>query len=217
MLKSGSPYLTGADTTAKQSMVDRGLLNSSIALGASEQARINAALPIAQSDAGIYNQAMSNTTAAENTASSTNAQAVNNAQTVTAQLLTSINTTNANAANKALSDNAQAENARALSLIDNNNKIQLSVLQSQNQTLLQTDVNAANAFSQAVSAIANIQTNTAMSPESKTSAIQSQMNMLNQFLKTTAAISSTNQNAISQLNLDQYFNTTVGAGGAVHP
>ena len=53
LLDSESPYLDRARARARQYANRRGLMNSSIAAGAGETAAIDAALPIAQADAGI--------------------------------------------------------------------------------------------------------------------------------------------------------------------
>jgi hypothetical protein len=74
LLTSGNPYLERARTKALAGANRRGLLNSSMALGAGEAAAIDAALPIAQADAGTvggaerYNVDIGNTfTRDENT------------------------------------------------------------------------------------------------------------------------------------------------------
>ena len=53
LLSEDSPYIDRARTSARQAANRRGLMNSSIAAGAGEAAAIDAALPIAQADAGI--------------------------------------------------------------------------------------------------------------------------------------------------------------------
>ena len=53
LLDAESPYIQRARTRAKQMANRRGLLSSSIAAGAGEAAAIDAALPIAEADAGI--------------------------------------------------------------------------------------------------------------------------------------------------------------------
>lgn len=55
MLDSDSPLMKRAETQGKQFANQRGLLNSSMAAGASQGAMIDRATPIAQQDAG-YNQ-----------------------------------------------------------------------------------------------------------------------------------------------------------------
>lgn len=52
-----SPLMQQARTQAKQQMNQRGLLNSSMAVGASQQAAYNAALPLAEADASAYRAA----------------------------------------------------------------------------------------------------------------------------------------------------------------
>jgi hypothetical protein len=55
LLSKDSPYMQQAANQGKQFANKRGLLNSSMAAGASQNAAISAALPIAQSDANTYN------------------------------------------------------------------------------------------------------------------------------------------------------------------
>ena len=54
LLAENSPYLQVARTGALQTAASRGLLNSSMAAGAGEEAAIKQALPIAQQDAQTY-------------------------------------------------------------------------------------------------------------------------------------------------------------------
>lgn len=66
LLDKNSPYIQQARNMAARQANSRGLINSSIAAGAGEEAAINAALPIAQQDATTYlNQGQTNQ-AAEN-------------------------------------------------------------------------------------------------------------------------------------------------------
>lgn len=53
---SGSPQMQSAETRAKQEMNARGMLNSSMAIGAGQKAVYDAALPIATADANINAQ-----------------------------------------------------------------------------------------------------------------------------------------------------------------
>lgn len=55
LLQSDNPYMKQARRSGEEHANKRGLLNSSIAAGASESAAINAALPIAQADASAAN------------------------------------------------------------------------------------------------------------------------------------------------------------------
>jgi hypothetical protein len=54
VLDAGGPLMDRATTKAKQGMGERGLLNSSIAIGAGQSALYDAATPIATSDANIF-------------------------------------------------------------------------------------------------------------------------------------------------------------------
>lgn len=56
LLRQDNPYMQQAELQGKQQAASRGLLNSSIGVGAIEQERIRAALPIAQQDASLYGQ-----------------------------------------------------------------------------------------------------------------------------------------------------------------
>jgi len=66
LLDENSRYLQLARTNAMQGMNARGLVNSSIAVGSSQDAAIRAALPIAQQDAGTNWQAQQGNQAALN-------------------------------------------------------------------------------------------------------------------------------------------------------
>ena len=56
LLSKSSPYTKLAQTGAKKQAASRGMLNSSIAAGAGEEAAIRSALPIATADANAENQ-----------------------------------------------------------------------------------------------------------------------------------------------------------------
>lgn len=75
LMASDSNFLQQARTRANQQMNKRGLMNSSMAIGASEDAAYNAALPIAQADATAYQAAASENAKAINTAALANLDA----------------------------------------------------------------------------------------------------------------------------------------------
>jgi len=77
LLAQDSPYLTAARERAKGAMNQRGLLNSTLAGTAGEAAAIDAALPIAQADAGAYQVQAGKNQDAQNVAGQTNAAAEN--------------------------------------------------------------------------------------------------------------------------------------------
>lgn len=129
ILSSNSPLLQQAQARALQAMNSRGLLNSSMAVGAGESALYDAALPIAQADAstyansGRYNadvannmsqfNANANNTASQFNAGATqqasrdNAAASNNLQSQLLQTQAQMDMANTEAKNKALSQDSQ--------------------------------------------------------------------------------------------------------------
>jgi hypothetical protein len=77
LMKSDNPLITGARARSDEGMNARGLLNSSMALGAGEQAAAAAALPIAAADASTYTANRMAGDVAKNTAMATTANAQN--------------------------------------------------------------------------------------------------------------------------------------------
>ena len=86
LLQTDSPYLQQAKSKALQMMNERGLVNSSLAESAGVNAAIDAALPIAQSDAGAYTNASRDNMTAQNNAALANMQAQNQAALAQAQM-----------------------------------------------------------------------------------------------------------------------------------
>src|SRR5437867_2242658 len=127
-----SPLMQQAAERARQATNAKGLLNSSIAAGAEQEAVIGAALPIAQQQAQQSFQA-----------GATTFQAGERGKEFAA---TSINT--------ALQLGATAENTNrlqtALATIDANTKLALSKLDVQNKQLLQSSSVAASAYNQTI-------------------------------------------------------------------
>ena len=91
IIASGSPLMQQAETHAKNLMQQRGLINSSMAVGAAQGAVIGAAAPIATADAATYAKAASDTTTAQNAALAAGVTATNAASTVNAQIAASTN------------------------------------------------------------------------------------------------------------------------------
>ena len=113
LIAANSPLMQQAEAASKQQMNQRGLLNTSMAVGAGQEAVIKQALPIAQQDAQLFANrakygAESGTAAAQYAATATNqANAANQAATNTASQFT------AGAANQANLANAAAQNQAA--------------------------------------------------------------------------------------------------------
>ncbi|MES2942931.1 MAG: hypothetical protein V4772_08685 [Pseudomonadota bacterium] len=112
IIDKNSPLMQQAETRALQKTNARGLLNSSIAVGAGQGAVLDAATPIATTDAQTYaNAAQTNTANTQqanlanqnstNTAGQFNAGANNAVNLQNSQLQTNVNLNNASEANKA--------------------------------------------------------------------------------------------------------------------
>jgi hypothetical protein len=103
-----------AELKATQGMTQRGMLNSSLNIGAGieagEAALYDKALPIATADASTYKEAATNTTNADNAAKYAKMQADNAASMRGAELGTNVNLANADAITKADAMTAGAAN-----------------------------------------------------------------------------------------------------------
>lgn len=216
IVDAGSPLMKQAETRAMQKMNQRGLINSSIAVGAGQDAVIGAAFPIAQQDAKAYETASTNTVNAKNAALNFGASAENAASSQNAQAGTNVSLANADAQNKAAQDAAQAANARTTTVLNNQNQMAVAQLDSQTRTALSTTENqykklfqasndASNMYNQAVQNIANISLSTTMSPEAKDAAVASQLKMLNESLRVTQEIAQQQAAAVNELNIEQFF------------
>ena len=137
IIASGSPLMQQAETSAKNQMNQRGLINSSQAITAGQNAVISAATPIATADANTYAQAATNTTNAQNTALASGAQAQNAANLQNSQLGTQTNQFNAGQTNAALSTEAQASNTQAITAQQIAGSTNIQDIQSATQTAIQ--------------------------------------------------------------------------------
>lgn len=213
LIAKDSPLMQQAETRARQKANARGLINSSMAVGAGQAEVMNTALPIAQQDASTYNAAHTNTQNATNAALNFDAAGKNQASQTNAQLGTNVSMQNAEMANKALSESFQAQANYGLATLDANVKISLSNLDTQtkmaltrmeneNRTLLQTSQNASAMFNQVATAIANIRGNPNITD--KESAIADQLTLLNESMQL--------HEGITGLKIGQYFQQGGGPG-----
>lgn len=176
IIAADSPLMQQARTRALQYANSRGLINSSLAAGEAQARMVDAAMPIAQQDAGAFNQAMTNTVNAKNTASQFGANASNTAELTNAQLGTNVNLANQNAQNAAAGFKATADNNASLTnaqLGTNVNLANQNAVNTANQfganafnsaaltnAQLGTNVNLANMDAQTKVAIANLDSQT---------------------------------------------------------
>lgn len=110
----GSELDQQSETAANQMSNAKGLLNSSMAVGAAHEAVLKNATPLALQDANTYASAGTFNATAENRAREFGAGASNTAELTNAQLGTSTNLTNAAEANKAAEFGAAANNQAGL-------------------------------------------------------------------------------------------------------
>ncbi len=125
---SGSPLMQQAETQGLAAANRRGLANSSIAVGAAQDALYKTALPIAQQDAGAYAQAAQFSANAQNQAAAQNAQLGTNVSLSNAQQANVAAGANAAALNAASQFNANAQNVASLNAVDAALKKQLADL-----------------------------------------------------------------------------------------
>lgn len=199
IISSGSPLMEQAETNAKNMMNSRGLINSSQAVGAGQQAVIAAATPIATADAATYAQAGRDTTTAQNTALASDAASKNAAALQDATQKTSTSQFNAGQTNAANSSAAAASNAVSLQQQQNtanlNNikanreaDIAITNLTNTNRTLLQTSSGAQQLYSQMLANLSAIVTNPNMSEAQKATALNDGVQQLNDALSVMSTI-----------------------------
>ena len=205
IVKGNSPLMQQAEQLALARSNDRGMLNSSIGTAAGQSAVIAAAAPIATSDAGSINAAMTNTANAQNAASQFNTGEVNKANELNANLTSQMNAINANASNAALNLEAQAQNAQIMSRLDQQQKLQMQQVLNANQMLLNQNSAAAQLAQQTMTNIANIQMSTTLDAAAKATAIAGQMNLMNESLRATQVIATNAPGQISSLGIADLF------------
>lgn len=147
IVDANSPLMQQADTRSKQQMNSRGLINSSMAIGAGQAALYDAALPIAQQDAQTNVQSANFNANAANRSSEFNAgnvqqvglantAATNRASEFDAGNIQQANITNANAANTATLESGKiraqaatldADAANKMLLVDLDNKFKTAI------------------------------------------------------------------------------------------
>lgn len=118
ILSSGSPLLEQAKTRALQGMNARGLINSSMAVGAGESALYDAAMPIAQFDASRYSDVANRNQDAGNQFKLQQFGADTDAAKISANWTQDANLFNAGESNKAGTNSAQIAANAALRQAD---------------------------------------------------------------------------------------------------
>ena len=214
LVAEDSPLMQQAAQRAQQEMAQRGLINSSLAVGAGQQAVIAQALPIAQQDAQAYVNAATNTANQQNAASQFNAGSQNTVALTNAQQQNAALANNQQAAVQLIDRKLTADTQVALANLDTQTRLALASFDTQTRQLLQTNQSASNAYVQAVTNISNISGSNTLSAAAKRTAIQSQLNLLNEQLRALNTIATTTPQEVTDLDLSQFFKGTVSAGVA---
>lgn len=213
IIADDSPLMQQASRIASQKANERGLVNSSMAVGAAQDAVIGQAMPIAQADAATYDRAMTNTANQQNAASQFNAN-VN----------TNVSLANQAAANEALKSQQQGTIALtdrkmtndvnvALANLDAQTKLALTTMDNRTRSLLQSNQSASNAYVQTIQNINQIQNNPQLDGAAKQSAINNQLELLRQQMRqimsqdSTARATLAYPQELTDLRIDDYFQT----------
>ncbi len=125
-LSSGSPLMQQANTQGLETANSRGLLNSSMAAGAAENAMITNAMPIATADAQASLGINRYNTDTTNNINNTNAAAANNAETANTNTINNATQLNAAATNNNAQYNSTNAFVKQQALFDANVKTSLA-------------------------------------------------------------------------------------------
>lgn len=187
VIRDDSPLMQQAARIATQKANARGLVNSSMAVGAAQDAVIGQAMPIAQADAATYDRAMTNTANQQNAASQFNTNAQNQVslanQAATNEALKSTQQGTIALTDRQMSVSANLELAK----LDSQTKLALTSMDTRTKSLLQSNQSASNAYVQTVQNISQIQNNNTMNEEAKRKAIENQLALLQEQLKQISA------------------------------
>lgn len=170
LIQENAPLMQMARTSANQQMNSRGLLNSSMAVTASDQAAYQAALPIAQADASVYDTNAKQNLAYQNEALKTNTTGINDMS------------------GRNLSANIEAMKTN----MDAATKTQLATIEADYKTTMQNSATASEMYKQTVKNISDIQANKDMSLTAKQAAVDNQYYLLKQGFEIAGAIGNMN-------------------------
>jgi hypothetical protein len=170
LIQSDSPYMQMARTSANQQMNSRGLLNSSMAVTAADQAAYAAALPIAQADASVYDTNAKQNLAYQNEALKTNAAGINDMT------------------GKNMSANIDAMKSN----MDAAMKTQLATIEATYKTTMQNSATASEMYKQTVKNISDISASKDMSAAAKQAAVDNQLYLMKQGFEIAGAIGNMN-------------------------
>jgi len=206
ILDANSPLMQRAAAKANIASNARGMRNSSMAVGAAQNAVISAAAPIANSDAAAFNQFQRDNTqnlqqtnltnaSTGNRMNAVNAGAEQQASQFNAQQDNALNVKNAELSQQASQFNAQSQNKVIYDQLDQTNKIQLGNIQAAYKNEMQANVTASNLFNSTMNALSIIQKDTTMNADTKQRNIDQMVQMLKAGMNMSGAISNLNLGA----------------------
>jgi len=170
LIDANSPTMQMARTSANQQMNSRGLLNSSMATTASDVAAYQAALPIAQADASVYDTNAKQNLAYQNEALKTNTAGIND-----------MTGKNMSATVDAMKSNMDAAM-----------KTQLATIEATYKTTMQNSATASEMYKQTVKNISDISASKDMSAAAKQAAVDNQLYLMKQGFEIAGAIGNMN-------------------------
>jgi len=199
IIDANSPLMQQAARRANEAANARGLLNSSIAVGAGQEAVMDRALPIATQDANTYtntrlaNQNSTNaglqfSAAAENQASQTNATLGTDTSQKNAAAANNLQLTNMDQAFKSAIANTDAQNKVVLQQLGDQTKVGLANIEADYKTLMQTSSSAADMYRQTLDSIGKVVSDTNMNAAAKATAINGYMGWLKTSMNLVASI-----------------------------
>lgn len=239
IVDENSPLQQQAATMAKQSANQRGLLNSSMAVTAGQDALYRSALPIAQQDADTYRQQAARNQDAQNQygianlqersqTSRFNVSEANKGDQFNAGEANRVGLVNTEAANRAAEFGAQAgntaqiQNQRALmeardqqtrvqlQQMDADTRTNLANIEANFKTLMQASQSASDLYAETVRQISGLQNNRDLDAASRNALIAQQTELLQNGLNIIGSMNNLN---LSEL-LDFSAVNAAGAGAA---
>lgn len=189
IINKDNPLMQGARTRASQAANSRGLLNSSMAVQAGEEAVHSAALPIAQQDAQINfnskvanqnagNQAQQFTAGAKTQGALQKLSGDQNKESIAAQGTEQRATQAQAAASEATLTQLRGSIETGLQTLRGTQAQDLAEIEASYKTLMQTSDSASKVYQQTMDAINKILTDKEMDAGTKQSAIDKQNQML---------------------------------------
>ena len=199
LIDANSPLMQQAARRANEAANAKGLLNSSIAVGAGQEAVMDRALPIATQDANTYtntrlaNQNSTNaglqfSAAAQNQASQTNATLGTDTSQKNAAAANTLQLTGMDQAFKTAIANTDAQNKVVLQQLGDQTKVGLANIEADYKTLIQTSASASDMYRQSLDAISKVVSDTNMNAQAKATAINGYMGWMKNAMNLVASV-----------------------------